>query len=68
MTWQGVWVQVMVSVVDATSNESFNSHLAVGLRGGQILTAAPSQHSTLLAIEQELGSDGFFAAAVDPVH
>ena len=68
MTWQGVWVQVMVSVVDATSNESFNSHLAVGLRGGQILTAAPSQHSTLLAIEQQLGTDGVFAAAVDSVH
>jgi enolase len=59
---------VMVNVVDATDMrcQDFNAHMAVGLRGGQVLTAAPTQGaaSTLLGIEQELGPQSVFAAQV----
>ena len=57
---------VMVTVVDTieATNESFNAHLAVGLRCGQCLAAAPSApyRSTLLAIEEDLGARAVFAA------
>jgi enolase len=57
---------VMVSVVDTTDSrcEEFNAHMAVGLRGGQVLTAAPTKTSTLLTIEQELGAQSIYAAQV----
>ena len=59
---------VMVNVVDATDMrcQDFNAHMAVGLRGGQVLTAAPTQGAalTLLGIEQELGPQSIYAAQV----
>ena len=58
----------MVFVVDATDKRSheFNAHMSVGLRGGQVLTAAPGHGAalTLLEIEQELGPQSVYAAQV----
>lgn len=58
----------MVFVVDATDTrcQDFNAHMSVGLRGGQVLTAAPAHGAalTLLEIEQELGPQSIYAAQV----